>query len=172
MPNRPQRRPLHTVTHAKAEEDGIAVFFSPKGGCTAAVVEQIAQAKKTLDVQAYSFTSTEIIKAIADAHDRGVAVRAVLDRENQTGKYSGATYLFNHQVPTWIDSKHAIAHNKVMVIDGATVITGSFNSTQQAEKSNAENLLIIQGKPDIAAAYGANFEEHLGHSEKYTGIGK
>lgn len=36
-----------------------------------------------------------------------------------------------------------IAHNKVMVIDGRTVITGSFNFTKAAEESNAENLLVI-----------------------------
>jgi phosphatidylserine/phosphatidylglycerophosphate/cardiolipin synthase-like enzyme len=80
-------------------------------------------------------------------------VRVVLDKSNDTDKYSGATYLFNHQVPVWIDSKHQIAHNKIMIVDGATVLTGSFNFTRQAESSNAENLLIIEGKSSIAKAY-------------------
>jgi hypothetical protein len=71
----------------------------------------------------------------------------VLDKSNETGKHSGATYLVNKGVPVWIDSKHAIAHNKVMIIDGANVITGSFNFTKAAEKSNAENLVIIAGRP-------------------------
>lgn len=108
-------------------EDGISVFFSPKGGCTDAIVDQVHAAKESLDVQAYGFTSKDIAKAIREAHERGVKVRVVLDKSNETGKYSGATYLFNAGVPVWLDSKHAIAHNKVMVIDGANVITGSFN---------------------------------------------
>ena len=45
-----------------------------------------------------------------------------------------------------IDAEHAIAHNKVMIIDGETVITGSFNFTKAAEENNAENLLIIHDK--------------------------
>ena len=87
------------------------MFFSPKGGCTDAIVDQIDGAKRTLDVQAYGFTSTDIAAAVGRAHERGVKVRAVLDKSNETGKYSGATYLANKGVPVWIDSKHAIAHN-------------------------------------------------------------
>jgi phosphatidylserine/phosphatidylglycerophosphate/cardiolipin synthase-like enzyme len=156
-----------------AVEDGIAVYFSPKGGCTAAIVEQIRTAKNTIDMQAYSFTSTDIAAALAQAKDQGVKVRAILDRkENETGQYSGATYLFNHQVPTWTDGKHPIAHNKIMILDSETIITGSFNFTKQAESGNAENLLIITGKPKLAAAYEKNFEEHLGHSEPYLGVEK
>ena len=46
-----------------------------------------------------------------------------------------------------IDDKHAIAHSKVMVIDSATIITGSFNFTKAAEEKNAENLLMITDAP-------------------------
>lgn len=109
----------------------IAVYFSPKGGCTDAIVKEIAAAKTELKVQAYSFTSTPIAQAIAQAKDRGVKVTVVLDDSQRTEKYTGATYLQNQQVPVLIDAEHAIAHNKVMIIDGATVITGSFNFTRQ-----------------------------------------
>jgi phosphatidylserine/phosphatidylglycerophosphate/cardiolipin synthase-like enzyme len=37
-------------------------------------------------------------------------------------------------VATYIDSQHAIAHNKIMIIDRETVITGSFNFTKAAEE--------------------------------------
>ena len=43
-----------------------------------------------------------------------------------------------------IDANHAIAHNKVIVIDGEIVLTGSFNFTKAAQEKNAENLLIIR----------------------------
>jgi phosphatidylserine/phosphatidylglycerophosphate/cardiolipin synthase-like enzyme len=54
-----------------------------------------------------------------------------------------------------------------MLIDEATIITGSFNFTKAAEESNAENLLIVEGKPKLVAAYQKNFKEHREHSHKY-----
>ena len=43
-------------------------------------------------------------------------------------------------IPTKIDALHAIAHNKIVIVDGAVVVTGSFNFTKQAENNNAENF--------------------------------
>ena len=94
-------------------------------------------------MQAYSFTSAPIAKALVDAHKRGVTVLAMLDKSNETEKYSADTFLVNAGIQTLIDDQHAIAHNKVMVIDRATVITGSFNFTKAAEEKNAKNLLVI-----------------------------
>jgi phosphatidylserine/phosphatidylglycerophosphate/cardiolipin synthase-like enzyme len=146
----------------------IEVWFSPKGGCTEAVVKEIATAKKTILVQAYSFTSVPIAKALLDAHKRGVDVRMILDRSQRTEKYSSADFVLHAGIPIWIDAQHAIAHNKVMVIDGETVITGSFNFTKAAEEHNAENLLVIRS-PELAIKYADNWQAHLEHSEKYEG---
>ena len=159
----------HRSTSSVPRGERIRVLFSPDGGCTDAIVREIGRARRSVDVQAYSFTSAPIAKAVADAHARGVAVRVVLDKSQRGERYSSATFLKNHGVPVFIDDEHAIAHNKVILIDGATVITGSFNFSKAAEERNAENLLIIDGRPDLASAYGANFEEHLHHAELYTG---
>ena len=67
-----------------------------------------------------------------------------------------------------IDAAHAIAHNKVMIIDGETVITGSFNFTRAAEEKNAENLLVIRDK-FLAARYTENWQENAQYSEVYSG---
>jgi phosphatidylserine/phosphatidylglycerophosphate/cardiolipin synthase-like enzyme len=83
-------------------------------------------------------------------------------------RYTSATFLANSGIPTYIDDKHAIAHNKIMIIDRETVITGSFNFTKAAEEKNAENLLIIRNK-DLAKIYIENWENHKGHSEMYEG---
>jgi hypothetical protein len=42
-----------------------------------------------------------------------------------------ADFLLHMGVPTYIDAEHAIAHNKIMIIDGQTVLTGSFNFTTE-----------------------------------------
>ncbi len=146
-----------------------SVYFSPGGGCTEAVVEALGKAKSTVLVQAYSFTSAPIAKALVEARRRKVKVEVVLDKSQRTEKYSSATFIYNHGIPCFIDAQHAIAHNKVMVIDGRTVITGSFNFTKAAEEKNAENLLVVQDV-ELAKKYTQNWNVHRQHSEAYSGL--
>jgi len=144
------------------------VHFSPNGHCTQAIVQQLDKAKTSILVQAYSFTSAPIAKALLNAHKRGVKVQVILDKSQRREKYSSADFLAHAGIPTLIDAAHAIAHNKVVVLDGDTVITGSFNFTRAAEEKNAENLLVIKGKT-LAEKYTENWREHAGHSEAYAG---
>lgn len=144
------------------------VCFSPNSGCTNTIVKTLSAAKGEILIQAYSFTSPPIAKALLDAYKRGVSVKVILDKSQRTQKYSSADFLANNGIPTWIDAAHAIAHNKVMVIDGETIITGSFNFTKAAEERNAENLLIIKSK-ELASEYIKNWNNHLKHSEAYRG---
>ena len=146
----------------------IQVFFSPKGGCTDAVVKNLNKATNTVLVQAYSFTSAPIAKALVDAQKRGVKVQVILDKSQRKEHYTEADFLLHAGVPTYIDAKHAIAHNKIMVIDSHRILTGSFNFTKAAEKNNAENLLVIE-YPALAKKYLDNWQRHLAHSDKYEG---
>jgi phosphatidylserine/phosphatidylglycerophosphate/cardiolipin synthase-like enzyme len=157
--------PVH-ATDITLNNTPAQVFFSPSGGATEAVVKEIDNAKSQILVQAYSFTSVPIAKALVDAHKRSIKVEAILDKSQRREKYTSATFLANMRVPTYIDDKHAIAHNKIMIIDKATVITGSFNFTKAAEEKNAENLLIIKSK-ELASIYIDNFLKHKQHSEPY-----
>jgi phosphatidylserine/phosphatidylglycerophosphate/cardiolipin synthase-like enzyme len=147
------------------------VYFSPHGGCTESIIRELNKAQITVLVQAYSFTSAPITKALLNAHKRGVKVEVILDKSQKTQKYSSATFLLNAGIPVKIDAKHAIAHNKVMIIDDETVITGSFNFTKKAEENNAENLLVIRDK-ELAEQYTKNWQEHEKHSEVYVGRGR
>jgi len=148
----------------------IQVYFSPDGGCTEAIVRELGIAKSTVLVQAYSFTSAPIAKALVEAEKRGVKIQVILDKSERREKYTEADFLLHAGVPTWIDAKHAIAHNKIMVIDSHMVLTGSFNFTKAAEVNNAENLLVIDDAA-LAKKYTDNFQKHLSHSEKYEGKG-
>jgi phosphatidylserine/phosphatidylglycerophosphate/cardiolipin synthase-like enzyme len=146
----------------------IEVYFSPKGGCTEAIVEEIGRAKQEILVQAYSFTSPAIATALAEAHGRGVEVRVILDDSQKKDANSQAPALRDSGLEVWIDGKHSIAHNKIVILDGQVVVTGSFNFTRQAENSNAENLLVIRD-PQIAATYTDNWKLHRSHATPYAG---
>ena len=95
-------------------------------------------------------------------------MQVILDKSQRTEKYSSADFVAHAGIPTFIDAKHAIAHNKIMVIDGRTILTGSFNFTKAAESNNAENLLVIKDI-ELARKYTENWKVHLQHSETYQG---
>mgnify|MGYP003332826027 CR=1 FL=1 len=132
--------------------------FTPGENCTDLIVKQINQAKTSVYVQAYGFTSKPIIDAIAKGKSRGIEIKMILDKTNETKQGDGARYLISKDIKILIDSKVAIAHNKVMIIDEKNVITGSFNFTRSAQDRNAENVLIILDDPIIAKKYIANWE--------------
>jgi len=142
------------------------VYFSPKGGCTKAITDTISQAKRSILVQAYSFTSYPIAEALIDAEKRGVKVEAIIDKKQIHERKVKIGLVAKGGVIVFLDGAHAIAHNKLMIIDGKTVITGSFNFTSAAEEHNAENLLIIDDAV-LAAEYTNNWKIHQKHSEQY-----
>jgi phosphatidylserine/phosphatidylglycerophosphate/cardiolipin synthase-like enzyme len=84
---------------------------------TRAIIKELEKAKATILVQAYSFTSAPIAKALMNVY-KGGKVEVILDKSQTTERYSPATFLYNAGIPTKIDAQQAIAHNKVMVFDG------------------------------------------------------
>lgn len=141
----------------------VEVYFSPRAGATEAVVKQIDGARREVLVQAYSFTSAPIARALLEARRRGIRVEVILDKGQKGDRYSSYTFLMNSGIPTYLDDKHAIAHNKVIIVDRQAVVTGSFNFTRAAEEKNAENLLIIRSEA-LARVYLENWNLHRSHS--------
>lgn len=140
-----------------AYADSINVAFSPSGGATEAVVGVIDQAGHTVHLAGYGFTSRPIAAALIRAYQRGVDVDVVLDKSNATARYTEAREIAGTGIPVRIDYRYAIMHDKYIVVDGVTVETGSFNFTSAAERSNAENVLVLHEMPDVAARYEDNF---------------
>jgi phosphatidylserine/phosphatidylglycerophosphate/cardiolipin synthase-like enzyme len=144
-----------------------SAFFSPNGGGTAAIVDLLSKANTDIYVLAYSFTSQDIVDALAAAKQRGVVVKVIVDSSQLTAKGSKVVAAYSSGIQVWIDATHNIAHNKVIIVDGKYLETGSFNFSVSAERSNAENVLICfttQG----AAIYKKNWDMHLSHSTLYT----
>lgn len=144
------------------------VCFTPAQSCTPEIVSAINGAQKQILVQAYSFTSTPIARALIKAYKRGVDVKVILDRSQfRPNGFSSAKFLTDYRIPVWIDYKPNIAHNKVMVIDNKIVITGSFNFTKAAEERNAENVIIINDS-NLAKKYASNWLERQGESREVS----
>lgn len=131
--------------------------FSPNGGGTELIVATINEAKLSIRMATYSFTEPAIGKALLDAMKRGVDVAIVVDKEHngrrEPGAPSVAKFLAENGVKVALTTAYAIQHNKVIVVDGDTVQTGSFNYSRAAQKSNAENVLVISKCHELAKQY-------------------
>jgi phosphatidylserine/phosphatidylglycerophosphate/cardiolipin synthase-like enzyme len=144
------------------------IRFSPKWGndeigCEGAVVKFLSEAQKYVVMQAYGFTSDPITNVLCALGDRGVSVNVVLDKSDKKEE-DRVTKLRNHRVSVWFDAQHAIAHNKVTIVDGVSVEEGSFNYTRAGQDRNAENCLFIRRCQPIAAPYLQNYMMHQSHS--------
>lgn len=156
----------HTQPHGPVTAQ-VSVCFVPAQACDASIAEAIAGARSVIRVQAYGFTSPVILHALADARARGVDVQAILDKSDDVAeagerpgarsRASGARFTAEANIPTWIDDSVAIAHNKVIIIDGHLVIGGSYNYTSAAEHKNAENVTFIEST-SLAELYLGNWE--------------
>lgn len=147
----------------------IDVCFRPGPvACDDMIVKEILSAKISVLVQAYRFTNKEIAAALIAAKKRKVDVRVIMDAGQRSEKYSSLDFLVHSGIPTMIaDTPGGLQHNKVIVIDDKSVITGSYNFTKSAETRNAENMLIIRDQATIAK-YRANWINQWNTSMPYA----
>ena len=109
-----QNRPSASKTESLVPTCG--VYFSLRGGPTSAITKTLDQARKSVLVQAYSFTSIPIAEALVRAQGRGVTVRAILDRSQKVEEYSAAGFLSKHGINIGVDAAQAIAHLEAKVV--------------------------------------------------------
>lgn len=144
------------------------VCFTPDESCTQEIINAVNSAVDSVWVQAYSFTSRPISRALTMAKERGVHVAIIFDKGMLEDNNKGMLWYFARAgIPMWIDNQPSIAHNKVMIIDQTRVITGSFNFTYAAQENNAENVLIITDS-ELANKYLKNWQHRQSLSEPFV----
>ncbi len=154
-------------TDSSLKVDVLSVFFTPPTGAAKGLIRYLDGAKKNIQVMAYSFTSLDIAEALARAAQRGVEVQVIQDGPTAMNNTEVIAALLKGGVIVRGDKAHRIAHNKVMIIDGEIVVTGSYNFTNSAEKSNAENMIVLRST-GLAQQYSKNFITHWEHSYPIT----
>jgi phosphatidylserine/phosphatidylglycerophosphate/cardiolipin synthase-like enzyme len=151
----------HAMTEGMNAEV-LGVYFAPSANVAASIVKVIDASEHEVLVQAYGFTHNAIAQALVRAHRRGVTVRVLLDKKSQSANRYVIDLFAEADIEVREDGNHAIAHNKVMVIDQSIVITGSFNFTNSAVTRNAENFLVLRSA-DLADQYRVQWQNHWAH---------
>ena len=147
--------PAYAGVNPFVSDAAYEVYFTPEHNCTHQIVRTIQKAKHSIYVQAYFLTAEPILYALVDAKARDVTIQVIIDK-NHPENQKGITKMLEMGIPVWIDRSSGIAHNKVMIIDESTVITGSFNFTYSANHRNRENLLFIHDR-HLAKRYLTNW---------------
>ncbi|HEY3398899.1 MAG TPA: phospholipase D family protein [Armatimonadota bacterium] len=156
--HRPEAGATGNQTAATAQTGDIQPYFSRRDDPRGAVLAALGSVRSSAVVAMYTFTDHDLAAALIAAQRRGAAVSVYLDRSQAAQKVSVARELVQAGVPVRISSNRHIMHNKFAVLDGATVITGSYNWTHAASQDNDENLLVMH-RADMAQSYTRRFTE-------------
>lgn len=144
--------------------DGTVIenYFASHDHVADHVTAVVGEAEKTIDFLAFSYTHDGIGKAMLDRHSAGVTIRGVFEKSQAASGFSEFNKFRQVGLPVFLDANPRNMHHKAILIDGVTVICGSFNYSSNADKSNDENLLVIRGNPAVVKAFEGEFERVYG----------
>lgn len=145
----------------------VDVAFTPGDDIARLINRHLDGARRIVRMQAYLFTHKGIARALVAARKRGVTVELIADaKQYEAGGLPVLKALEHAGASIWLNDRMAASHNKVIVIDDATVITGSYNFTHAAQSRNAENIVVLSGNAALAGRFVANFERHRRESSR------
>lgn len=154
--------------HPVLSIDGVRVenYFSPDDGVARRVVELLRQAEKSIYFLAYSFTANDFGEILRQKARQGLMVAGVMETD-QVKSNQGTEFFPFHEanLPVYLDGNPGQMHHKVFILDEQIVITGSYNFSASAERTNDENLVIIFD-PRLAVQYLAEFQRVLVEAQK------
>jgi hypothetical protein len=127
-------------------------YFCPEDNCKLHVINALKKANRSIYFMTFSFTDEDIGNLVYNKHYQGLDVKGIFD-EGQISDFSRYDDLKDFSI---IDRNKYKLHHKVFIIDNDTVITGSFNPTQNANMYNDENIIIIHDKA-VAEKYVREF---------------
>lgn len=144
--------PVITVGGARIEN-----YFAPQNQVSEQIIARLKLARTSIHFMAFSFTSDTIGKAVRTMEKAGVQVSGVFETTGSETLFSEYGKFRKLKLDVLQDGNPYVMHHKVFIIDSQTVIFGSFNFTNNADKDNDENLLIIDD-PALALAFEAEFQ--------------
>ena len=149
-----ESKEVMTSTEAK----WYSVYFTYEDNVEANLVAFIDSAQDNIHAAIYDLDLQSVADAIVNAHKRGVEVIVIMDDEQSERAVSLNKYLKDNGVLVALDTSSGLMHNKVIVVDGVRVWTGSTNPTENGVNKNNNNAIVIESEV-IAENYIVEIEE-------------
>ncbi len=131
-------------------------YFAPEDNVPQRLLELLGEAERSIHFMAFAFTDNDIARVMVDKHRAGLTVSGVMEQRNITATGANFDALRQAGIDILSDGNPYMMHHKVIIIDEAIVITGSYNFTASAAGRNDENVLIIHSA-DVARQYMEEF---------------
>jgi mitochondrial cardiolipin hydrolase len=132
-------------------------YFSPGEACLTAILGELGRARRTADICVFTITDDRIARAILDAHGRKVRVRIITDNDKQYDGGSDIERLRSAGIALKVDETEHHMHHKFAVLDGATLLNGSYNWTRSASSFNEENL-VVTSEASLVQTFARQFD--------------
>lgn len=133
------------------------VWFGPEEPMAETLCTLIRNTQETLDVAVFTITDDRVTRALIEAHRRGVRVRILSDDDKSGDRGSDIERLGSAGVPVHLDGSPHHFHHKFAVFDRRSVLTGSYNWTRGAARSNRENFMLTF-EAEAVTGYAENFD--------------
>lgn len=156
-PDSPENTP-----HTTLEIGGIQIenYFAPETELSPTIARTLVRAQDEIMFLAFAFTDDVIGEALLGRADAGVSVRGVFERtgaDTAFSYYPIMSLLKRPNIQVLLDGNPNIMHHKLIIIDRQTVLFGSFNFSDSANRSNDENIVIVHD-PTFARYFVEEFE--------------
>jgi len=130
-----------------------------------AIIAQLQQAQQSVVVAIAWFTDASIFNTLCALAGRGVSVELIIANDEANFRETGLDFEQLRRVGGRVytagkNRSKTFMHNKFCVIDGQTVITGSFNWSQSA-RQNHENITVSTEAGPLASQFLAEFRQLL-----------
>jgi phosphatidylserine/phosphatidylglycerophosphate/cardiolipin synthase-like enzyme len=160
-----------STPNSQFTQDGVSIgiYFAAEDNVIQAMNDTLSGAQHSIRFMTFSFTVDTIGTVITTRASAGVSVQGIFETTGSQTQFSELSPLFCAGLQVRQDGNPFVLHHKVFIVDDTTVITGSFNVSENAINSNDENLLIIRD-PDLAAQYTAEFNRRWAEAATPTSL--
>jgi phosphatidylserine/phosphatidylglycerophosphate/cardiolipin synthase-like enzyme len=131
-----------SAAHCQPAKTLAEAYFSPGDKCLRAILRVLRHARRTANICVFTITDDRVSDAILDAHRRKVSVRIATDNEKAEDPGSDVARFEAAGILVRVDRSPYHMHHKFAVLDGETLVTGSYNWTRGAARDNQENLIV------------------------------
>ena len=156
-----------TVDQQFVTVDGVSVqvLFGSEDKAISQLITYIQNAQSSIRFMAFSFTQDDLGDAMLARAEDGVELAGIFETRGSETASSELGKMFCAGYAMRQDGNPSTFHHKVIVIDEQIIVTGSLNFSENADRSNDENVVII-AEPNIARLFLEEFDRRWAEAKE------
>lgn len=142
---------MKILDRAKAITYTSIAYFSPENSGRDELRNLLLQAKKSIWACIFTISDNDLANALIQRSRSGLDVKVISDDQKLHDTGSDIFRLKEEGVLVKIDDTRHHMHHKFAIVDGETIINGSYNWTRSADEYNHENLIVTRDEALVKA---------------------